>query len=112
MAQKKPIRLDGLVYSTNQQFFDAVDPPAEVVTLPKNEQKLRVVLDKKQRAGKVVTLITGFVGAAEDLESLGKLLKTKCGTGGSVKEEQILIQGDYHTKIITWLKEWGYSLTK
>ena len=112
MAQKKPIRLDGLVYSTNQQFFEDVDPPAATETLPKNEQELRVLLDKKQRAGKVVTLISGFIGAPDDLEALGKQLKTKCGTGGSVKEEQILIQGDYQTKIITWLKEWGYSLTK
>ena len=112
MAQKKPIRLDGLVYSTNQQFFEDVDPSAATETLPKNEQKLRVLLDKKQRAGKVVTLISGFIGAPDDLEALGKQLKTKCGTGGSVKEEQILIQGDYQTKIITWLKEWGYSLTK
>ena len=112
MAQKKPIRLDGLVYSTNQQFFEDVEPRAATETLPKNEQKLRVLLDKKQRAGKVVTLISGFIGASDDLEALGKQLKTKCGTGGSVKEEQILIQGDYQTKIITWLKEWGYSLTK
>ena len=112
MAQKKPIRLDGLVYSTNQQFFEDFDPPAATETIPKNQQKLRVLLDKKQRAGKVVTLISGFIGASDDLEALGKQLKTKCGTGGSVKEEQILIQGDYQTKIITWLKEWGYSLTK
>ena len=112
MAQKKPIRLDGLVYSTNQQFFEDVEPPAATETLPKNEQKLRVLLDKKQRAGKVVTLISGFIGTSDDLEALGKQLKTKCGTGGSVKEEQILIQGDYQTRIITWLKEWGYSLTK
>lgn len=112
MAQKKSIRLDGLVYSTNQQFFENVDLPETITTLPEQEQKLRVVLDKKQRAGKVVTLISGFVGATDDLEALGKLIKTKCGTGGSVKEQQILIQGDYQTKIITWLKEWGYSLTK
>jgi translation initiation factor 1 len=99
----------GLVYSTNPDFQPLPDPDAnDAVTLPKDKQKLRVTLDKKQRAGKVVTLITGFSGKDEDLQVLGKELKTKCGAGGSVKDGEILIQGDYRDKVITWLKGWGY----
>jgi translation initiation factor 1 len=71
-----------------------------------------VKLDTKQRAGKVVTLVDGFVGSADDLEALGKQLKTKCGTGGSAKDGLILIQGDYKEKVVTWLRDWGYSQTK
>ena len=69
-------------------------------------------LDTKQRAGKVVTAVSGFVGSDEDREALGKLLKTKCGAGGSVKEGLIMVQGDYKSKIIAWLIEWGYKNTK
>lgn len=83
-----------------------------MATLPNAQQKLRVKLDTKQRAGKVVTLIEGFVGTNDDLEALGKQLKTKCGTGGSAKDGIILIQGDYKEKIILWLREWGYSGVK
>ena len=81
-------------------------------TLPKEKQKLRVKLDTRQRAGKVVTLIDGFIGTIDDIESLGKQLKTKCGAGGSVKDGFIIIQGDYKEKVITWLKDWGYTGTK
>ena len=84
----------------------------KVETLPKEKQKLRVTTDTKQRAGKVVTLVDCFVGTEEDMEALGKLLKTKCGAGGSIKDGYIIIQGDYKVKVITWLKEWGYVLTK
>ncbi|MBS1616341.1 MAG: translation initiation factor [Bacteroidetes bacterium] len=103
----------GFVYSTNPDF-KPIDEEQEspIESLPKAAQKLRVVLDKKQRAGKVVTLVTGFVGKPEDLQALGKDLKTKCGSGGSVKEAEILIQGDYREKIIGWLKAWGYSNVK
>ena len=112
MSKKNASRPDGLAYSTDKNFFN--DFPAEEPqdTLPKDKQKLRVKLDTKQRAGKVVTLIDGFIGTNEDLEALGKQLKTKCGTGGSAKDGFIIIQGDYREKIIAWLKDWGYTGTK
>ncbi len=112
MSKKNTSRPDGLAYSTNKDFFNdyPADEPAE--TLPKDKQKLKVILDKKMRAGKVVTLVDGFVGSTDDLEALGKQLKTKCGTGGSVKDGYIMIQGDYREKMIGWLKEWGYVLVK
>ena len=76
------------------------------------KQKLRVRLDTKRRAGKAVTLIEGFAGSQKDLEELGKKLKTYCGTGGSVKDNQIIIQGDQREKVIQWLKKNGYSQAK
>ena len=86
---------------------------AEPVTTPANElQKLKVRIDKKQRAGKTVTLVEGFEGNEQDLTELGKKLKTKCGAGGSAKDGLIIIQGDYKEKIAQWLKDWGYSKTK
>ena len=112
MSKKPQSRPDGLAYSTNKDFFNdfPADEPQE--TLPKNQQKLRVKLDSKQRAGKIVTLVEGFVGSNDDLEALGKQLKTKCGTGGSVKDGLAIIQGDYKDKVIAWLREWGYTNTK
>lgn len=106
-------RSDGLVYSTNKDFYeDHQEEDDSVESLPKEKQKLRVTLDSKQRAGKVVTLVDGFSGTEDDLNALGKQLKTKCGTGGSVKEGMIILQGNYKEKIIAWLREWGYALTK
>lgn len=112
MSKKHITRPDGLAWSTNKEFFN--DFPAEepMETLPKEKQKLRVKLDTKQRAGKVVTLIDGFSGTTGDMEALAKQLKTKCGAGGSVKDGFIIIQGDYKDKVILWLKDWGYVLTK
>jgi translation initiation factor 1 len=113
MSKKQHPKSGGLVYSTNQDFFNEFDQETDnLITLTKEKQKLRVQLDNKQRAGKVVSLISGFVGTEEDLEYLAKQLKTKCGAGGSVKDGNILIQGDYKIKIIDWLKVWGYILTK
>ena len=113
MSKKKQGRSDGLVYSTNQDFYnDFEEDQSGLDTLPKEKQKLRIKLDTKQRAGKVVTLVDGFIGTTEDLEALGKQLKTKCGTGGSAKDGLIIIQGDYKVKILTWLKEWGYNNAK
>jgi translation initiation factor 1 len=112
MSKKNSPRPDGLAYSTNKDFFNDYPEPEEVATLPKEKQKLRVKLDTKQRAGKVVTLVEGFVGTADDMETLGKQLKTRCGAGGSAKEGLILIQGDYKEKVVIWLREWGYLLTK
>ena len=83
MSKKNKGRQDGLVYSTNQDYYNDYDEGPADATLPKDKQKLRVKLDTKQRAGKVVTLVEGFTGTNDDLEALGKQLKTKCGTGGS-----------------------------
>jgi translation initiation factor 1 len=112
MSKKNAARPDGLAYSTNPEYFNNFPEKESRETWPKEKQKLKVSLDKKQRAGKVVTLVDGFVGKEEDIEALGKQLKTKCGAGGSVKDGYIIIQGDYRDKIIPWLKEWGYVLTK
>lgn len=113
MSKKHQSRPDGLAYSTNKDFFDNYeDNSYSETTLPAAQQKLRVKLDSKQRAGKVVTLVENFSGTESDLEDLGKRLKTKCGTGGSVKDGLVIIQGDYKEKIIAWLKDWGYALTK
>lgn len=111
MKAKKFNSFAGLVYSTNPDSLP--QPEEEQVQTPEpKEQKLKVLLDKKQRRGKVVTLIIGFVGNDADLQDLGKQLKVKCGTGGSVKEGEIIIQGDYKEMVIKWLKEWGYGALK
>lgn len=112
MSKKHKGRADGLVYSTNQDYYNDFEEEQSAETLSKNQQKLRVKLDSKQRAGKVVTLVEGFAGTEDDLKDLGKDIKTKCGTGGSVKDGLIIIQGDYKEKIIGWLRDWGYALTK
>ncbi|RBL93206.1 translation initiation factor [Chitinophaga flava] len=109
---KKKNTSGGIVYSTDPNFSLEPEHTEEQETLAPAMQQLRVKLDTKQRAGKVVTLIDGFVGKEEDVEKLGKELKTKCGTGGSVKDGQILIQGDYKEKVIKWLLDWGYKKTK
>lgn len=111
MGKKNNKRSDGLVYSTNQDFYNDYDEPNEE-TLPKEEQRLRVRIETKHRGGKVATIVDGFVGNNDDLKDLGKEIKTKCGTGGSAKDGQIIIQGDYKQKIIQWLKDWGYKDTK
>lgn len=101
-----------VVYSTNPDFnYDAEDD-REQTTADKNKQNLRVSLDKKNRGGKVVTLVTGFVGTEDDLKELGKLLKSKCGTGGSAKDGEIIVQGDFKQKIIDLLIKEGYKRTK
>lgn len=99
---------DGVVYSTSQDFEFKYDDQTEQPTLPKQQQQLRVMLDKSGRAGKQVTLITGFVGTTGDLEALGKMLKTKCGAGGSAKSGEILIQGDVRDKVVSFLEKEGY----
>jgi translation initiation factor 1 len=100
---------DGVVYSTNADFEFSHQSADEQTTLPPQQQNLKVMLDKSMRAGKQVTLVTGFVGTAEDLESLGKLLKTKCGVGGSVKNREIIIQGDFRDKLMQILQSEGYK---
>lgn len=101
-----------IVYSTNPDFQYSTDEKEEIDTLPKQQQKLRVSIEKNHRGGKTVTLVKNFVGNEEDMKELGKFLKTRCGVGGSVKEGEILIQGDFKEKIIELLKKEGYTQTK
>lgn len=108
MAKKKKEKIN-IVYSTNPDFGFEYDEEDEFETLPNNQQKLYVSIDKKSRAGKEVTLIEGFVGTENDLIELGKLLKSKCGVGGSVKDGHILIQGNFRDKIITLLENEGFT---
>lgn len=97
-----------VVYSTNPDFKYDTDKEEEQDTLPKEKQQLRIQLDKRNRKGKAVTLITGFVGTSEDLEELGKFLKVKCGVGGSAKDHEIIVQGDLHNKVLELLQKEGY----
>lgn len=113
MAKQKNSNHTGLVYSTDPGYLNQVKEAShETTDLPKGKQLLRVKLDTRQRAGKVVTLVEGFSGTPEDLEALSKQLKIKCGTGGSVKNGVIIIQGDYKEKVVGWLRNWGYVLVK
>lgn len=103
---------NGFVFSTNPNFKFEETPEEVKETLMPNQQKLKVILDKKQRAGKAVTLVENFIGKEEDLEDLGKKLKNFCGTGGSVKDRQIIIQGDQREKVLQWLIKNGYKNSK
>ncbi|MDH6341851.1 translation initiation factor 1 [Parabacteroides sp. PFB2-12] len=102
----------GVMYSTNPDFNYNTGEEEEEETIDKEKQQLRVSLDKRNRGGKKVTLVTGFRGTTEDLEALGKFLKGKCGVGGSVKEGEIIIQGDFRPKIVEILQKEGYTKTK
>lgn len=108
MAKKNTSDKNGFVFSTDPNFRFEPEEQELTDTLTPAQQPLRIVLDKKQRAGKAVTLITGFTGKEEDLEKLGKQLKNFCGTGGSVKDGEILIQGDQRDKVLQWLGKNGY----
>jgi len=108
MAKNKKERIN-VVYSTNPDFSFDFEEEEELETLPKKQQKLYVSLDKKSRGGKEVTLVEGFIGSEDDLKDLGKMLKTKCGVGGSVKDGEILIQGNFRDKILTILEQEGYQ---
>ena len=102
----------GMVYSTNPDFnYETTETP-EAEALPPARQELRVWLDRKQRAGKVVTLVKGFVGRDADLQELARLLKTKCGVGGAAKEGEIIIQGDHRDRVVEILTKSGYRCKK
>ena len=111
MAKKNKERLN-VVYSTNPNFQYEVESNEEIETLEPKFQKLYVSLDKKQRAGKEVTLIEGFIGSENDLKELGKTLKSKCGVGGTVKDGEIVIQGNFRDKIIELLQKDGYQVKR
>jgi len=98
-----------LVYSTNPDINDWDESEKEEINLKPEEQQLYISLDKKQRRGKKVTLVTGFLGSNNDLKELGKILKSKCGVGGSAKDDQIIIQGEFKEKIVKILTDLGYK---
>lgn len=111
MSKKNKTDNRGYVFSTDPGFrFE--ESRENIETLPAAQQKLRIRLDTKHRAGKVVTLIEGFTGSEDDLEDLGKKLKSHCGTGGSAKEGEIIVQGDHRDKVLQWLLKNGYKLAK
>lgn len=100
----------GVVYSTNPDYqYEYEDEMLEAETLPPGQQKLVVAIDRRQRGGKQATLVKGFVGTDEDLQKLSKVLKNKCGVGGTAKDGEILIQGDLRDKIVLLLQEQGYQ---
>ncbi len=111
MGKKNKPDTKGFVYSTDPNFkFE--EENSSIETLPSAQQKLRIRLDTKHRAGKAVTLVEGFIGKKEDLEEFGKKLKSYCGTGGTVKDGEIIIQGDQREKVMQWLLKNGYKNVK
>jgi len=111
MSKKNIPDSRGFVYSTDPSFSFNRDEDVQA-TLPPAQQKLRILLDKKQRAGKIVSLVTGYIGIDDDLQELGKKLKGICGSGGSAKNSEIIIQGDHRDKILQWLLKNGYPNSK
>jgi translation initiation factor 1 len=112
MAKENFKNRSGIVYSTSSEFEYKFDSVEEEDTLAPQQQELKVMLDKKARGGKKVTLVTGYTGKTGDLEALGKVLKTKCGVGGSVKDREIIIQGDFRDKIVEILIGLKYKVKK
>ena len=112
MGKKSKKNRIGVVYSTNDDFDYSYEQETEAETLPPGQQKLYVSLDRKNRKGKDVTLVEGFVGTSTDLQELGKKLKSKCGSGGSAKDGEILVQGNHVRKVADLLTEMGYGQVK
>ncbi len=112
MSKKNKPDNKGIVFSTDPNFKFEPEHDEHQETLPPGNQKLRIRLDTKQRAGKAVTLVQDFIGMENDLEELGKKLKNYCGTGGSVKDYMVIIQGDQRDKILQWLLKNGYTNTR
>lgn len=111
MSKKNKPDSNGFVFSTNPDF--KFEPEQDdVQTLPASQQKLRIWLETKHRGGKAASVITGFIGPEKEMEELGKKLKSYCGTGGSVKDGEIIIQGDQRDKVLQWLLKNGYSQSK
>ncbi len=108
MSKQKKERVN-VVYSTNPDFHYEYSQEEEAETLLPAQQQLKVMLDRKQRGGKSVTLVTGFMGTQADLEDLGRMLKSKCGVGGAVKDREVLIQGDHRAKVLEILLKAGYK---
>lgn len=111
MAKKKLYNRGGIVYSTAEDFEISNNDETEDFLSPA-EQKLSVIVDKKHRGGKVVSIIKGFILKESELENIGKKLKAFCGSGGSVKDGEILIQGDHREKILQWLLKNGFSKSR
>ncbi len=111
MAKKHRRKKDGIVFSTNPDF-SFQETEEEILTPAPEKQKLKVLIDRKQRKGKTVTLISGFVGNLDDLKDLEKKLKILCGAGGSLKDGEILIQGNFQEKIFNFLSESAYNVKK
>lgn len=109
---KKKINLSGIVYSTDPEFNPLYEESEEQETISPAEQKLKIRLETKHRGGKTVTFIDGFIGKQADKEELIKKIKNHCGTGGSAKDGELLIQGDQREKIFQWLQRNGYGNTK
>lgn len=103
--------LGGIMYSTDPTFEFETEPET-TESIANNQQDLRVMLDRKNRGGKAVTLVTGYRGAEDELEKLAKMLKTKCGVGGSAKDGEIIVQGDFRDKIVQILQKEGFKVKK
>lgn len=112
MKKKKLNNASGIIFSTDPDFKLEEDKEPEIETLLPSLQKLKVRLDTKQRAGKAVTLVSGYTGEENVLEELGKRLKNFCGTGGSVKDGEVIIQGDQREKVMQWLIKNGFEKTR
>lgn len=111
MSKKGKTDNKGFVYSTDPDFKFEHEQETQA-TLPPAQQKLKVRLDSRNRGGKTVTLVEGFIGTDSDLQDLGKQLKSYCGTGGSAKDGEIIVQGEQRDKVLQWLLQKGYKQTK